>query len=442
MSDSTDFRTFTFGLKLGKQRLHSVLKAGRTLNSTRDFSSVLNTILSVSVTELNAETGTVFLYDEETDQLVSKIVQDDEVNEIRVPFDKGLAGATFKEKKILNIKDPYNDDRFDPSSDKERGFKTRNLLSIPMLNRTGDAIGVIQVLNKKVGEFDDFDEEFSTILATFSAIAVENAKQLEYIIERERLEKELTLAESIQSTFLQGEVPEFDGYDIAAVSRPCYQIGGDYIRLDRVNKEEYLALIADVSGKGIPAALITLALHSAIKILLPCEQDHAEENIAVSSRTDYPILLNSLLRSVTNSRAFVTFCPVVINNQKDVLIFGNFGHTEPVIVRSNGDIERIAPKAPVLGILPEIVPEYEYVKFKSGDLVCLFTDGVDEASSGPSDDDGNREEFGVEKLIKILKKNSKKKSSEIIDSVLKEVDDFTKDHRIEDDVTLIVIKKK
>jgi sigma-B regulation protein RsbU (phosphoserine phosphatase) len=442
MSDKKNLRTFTFGLRLGQHRLQSVLKAGATLNSTRDLNEVLNSILSVSVKELEAQRGTVFLCNDDRDKLISRVVKGETIDEINIPINKGLVGATFMGKEILNVQNAYEDKRFDKTFDMETGFKTKTILSIPMINRQGEVIGVIQVLNKKVGVFDDFDEEFATILATFSAIAVENAKQLKFTIERERLEKELSLAKSIQSAFLQSEVPEFSGYQISATSRPCYQIGGDYVRTATLSENEYLALIADVSGKGIPAALITLALHSAIKILIPCETDYPDEKIAVERRTDYPVLLNSLLRSVTNGRAFVTFCSLIINNHNNRLVFGNCGHTEPIIVRSNGDIERIASSSPVLGILPKIEPKYETKKMEKGDLVCMFTDGVDEAASCSARPGEERDEFGTERLIKILKKNRSKTAEEIIGVILEEVDKFTINHRIDDDVTLIVIKKE
>jgi len=441
MPDQKYRRTFTAGVRLGHERMRSVLEAGRILNSTNDLDGVLTAILNESVKELNSETGTVFLVNDDHTELVSRVVEGGRVKEISVPINKGLAGATYKSKSILNISDPYNDKRFDKSFDDRTGFRTRNILSIPIFNRNGDTIGVIQVLNKKTGEFDHYDEEFAAIFATFSAIAVENAKQLQYVLERERLEKELDLAEKIQSTFLQGEIPEFVGYDIAAYSSPCYQIGGDYMRLAQLNRQEYLALIADVSGKGIPAALITLAMHAYIKVLLPSDEGIDESKIPVSSRREYPILLNDLLLSVTAGRAYATFCAVIINNKDNNLTFCNCGHTKPIIVRKNGAIERIDAGAPVLGILPSIDLNIKEIKLKSDDLVCMFTDGIDEAASGPEDDYGNRDEFGTERLINILSDNRSREAEEIRDAVIRNVEEFICDYHKEDDITLIVIKK-
>lgn len=434
-------RTFTAGIRLGYEKLKAVLAAGRKLNSTLDLDEVLTSILNASVEQLDAETGTVFLANDDETALVSRVVEGDTVKELIVPADKGIAGASFISRKILNVSDPYSDKRFDSSYDEKSGYKTRNILSIPMLDRQGRSIGVIQVLNKKHGSFTDLDLDFATILATFAAIAVENAKQIQFTIERERLEKELALARKIQSTFLQGEIPEFPGYEISAVSNPCYQIGGDYMRLARLGEDEYLLIAADVSGKGIPAALITLALHAYINILLPEQYGGFPAGITVSGRGDYPRLLNSLLLTVTAGRSFITLCGIILNGKTGELMLCNCGHTSPILVHKNGSTEETKSSTPVLGMLPEIVPKMEHKKMLPGDMIVMYTDGIVEAATGEGDESGERDEFGVERLTRLIVDNREKTAKEISDIVLKEVDDFTSEYHKEDDLTLIIMKK-
>lgn len=442
MDNKISERTFTAGLRLGQEKLKAVLKAGSTLNSTLDLNEVLTSILNVSVEQLGSETGTVFLANDDETKLISSIVEGDSVKELVVPSNKGLAGAAFISQQILNIQDPYSDKRFDKSFDEQTGYKTRNILSIPMLDRQGRSIGVIQVLNKKEGTFSEDDENFAAILATFAAIAVENAKQIKFMIERERLEKELSLATKIQSAFLQGEIPDFPGYDISAVSHPCYQIGGDYMRLARLNDDEYLIVAADVSGKGIPAALITLALHAYINMLLPAELGEFSGKISVSKREEYPSLLNKLLLSVTAGRSYVTLCGGILNRKTDRIAICNCGHTNPLIIHSDGSWEKIDSTAPVLGLMPEIEVNVAAAKMHSGDLLVLVTDGIIEAATGEGDENGEREEFGFDRLIDVLVSNRKKKVTEISDIIVSEIDRFTVDYKKEDDLTLIILKKE
>lgn len=441
MGDSFNERTFTFGLRLGQEKLKAVLKAGSALNSTLDLDNVLTGILTVSVEQLGSETGTVFLANDDETALISKIVEGDKVRELIIPITRGLAGAAYSLRKILNIKNPYTDKRFDSSFDEKTGYKTRNILSIPMLDRQGRAIGVIQVLNKKEGHFTEDDEDFAAILATFAAIAVENAKQIKYTIERERLEKELSLAKKIQSTFLQGEIPAFPGYDISAVSNPCYQIGGDYMRLSMLNKDEYLFVIADVSGKGIPAALITLALHAYINMLLPSEIGILSENIAAVKRIDYPVILNNLLLSVTVGRSFVTLCGGILNRKTGKIVLCNCGHSSPILMHKDGSWEKIDSTMPVLGLLPEIEVGTITKEINAGDIFVMYTDGVVEAAAGEADEEGNREEYGLERLAGRLLADKGKSSAEISKIILKDIDEFTKDYIKEDDLTLIIVKK-
>jgi len=441
MEKSEIQRTFTAGVRLGREKLKAVLTAGSTLNSTLNLNEVLTAILNASVEQLDAETGTVFLSNNDETNLISRIVEGDTIKELIVPLDKGLAGATFISQQILNISDPYSDERFDSSYDEKTGYKTRNILSIPMLDRKGRSIGVIQVLNKKQGSFNEDDEDFAAILATFAAIAVENAKQIHFTIERERLEKEFALARKIQSTFLQGDIPDLPGYDISAISDPCYQIGGDYMRLARLGVDEYLLIAADVSGKGIPAALITLALHAYINMLLPTQFGGSPASLPVTSREDYPSLLNSLLLTVTAGRSFVTLCGSILNGKTGEMLLCNCGHTSPVIIHEDGLWEKIDSTAPVLGLLPEIKPSTARIKLESGDVFIMYTDGIVEAAKGEGNEEGEREEFGTEHLIDLLVRNRKKSAKEISRIIVKKVDEFTADYHKEDDLTLIVLKK-
>jgi sigma-B regulation protein RsbU (phosphoserine phosphatase) len=442
MDSSEKDRTFTAGVRLGREKLKAVLMAGSTLNSTLNLNEVLTAILNASVEQLGAETGTVFLLSDDEINLISRIVEHDNVKELIVPSDKGLAGATFIYQQILNIPDPYSDERFDRSYDEMTGYKTRNILSIPMINRQGSSIGVIQVLNKKQGSFNEDDEDFASILATFAAIAVENAKQIQFTIERERLEKEFSLARKIQSSFLQGEIPDFPGYDISAVSDPCYQIGGDYMRLARLGADEYLLIAADVSGKGIPAALITLALHAYINMLLPTQFGGFPDGIAVSSREEYPRLLNTLLQTVTAGRSFVTLCGSILNGKTGEMLLCNCGHNSPVIIHADGSWEKMDSTTPVLGLLPEIKPCTVHVKLQPGDSFIMYTDGIVEAAKGEGNESGDRDEFGSEHLIELIVKNRKKSAKEISRIVIKEVEEFISGYHKEDDLTLIILKKK
>ena len=156
--------------------LMSLLRLGQAIAAERELDNILHMVREETVKALNAERCTVFVYDKETNELWSKVASGmEESKTIRIRADKGLAGHVLKVGETLNIADVYNDPRFNSEVDKKTGYRTRNLLCIPILNRHNDAIGVVQVLNKVVGSFTRADEELLKAIGATTAITLENA---------------------------------------------------------------------------------------------------------------------------------------------------------------------------------------------------------------------------------------------------------------------------
>ncbi|MEA2082189.1 MAG: HD domain-containing phosphohydrolase [Elusimicrobiota bacterium] len=163
-------------LRKEKERMQSLLDFGHEVSSRiMDLDELLKLIMGETRNILNAERCTVFLRDFDTDTLYSKIADGLGLREIRIPMEKGIAGAVARSGETMNIKDAYSDDRFDTSTDKKTGYITKTILSCPMKNKMGESIGVFQVLNKKDGVFDGEDEKILLLLARQAADAVENA---------------------------------------------------------------------------------------------------------------------------------------------------------------------------------------------------------------------------------------------------------------------------
>lgn len=156
--------------------LLSLLRLGHVISSERDLDSILNIVREETVKALDAERCTVFVYDRETNELWSRVASGIDGHEIlRIPANTGLAGYVLKLGEILNIPDVYADPRFNKEVDRKTGYKTRNLLCMPIKDRNGDSIGVLQVLNKQVGAFGKSDEELLMAISATASITFENA---------------------------------------------------------------------------------------------------------------------------------------------------------------------------------------------------------------------------------------------------------------------------
>ncbi|MEX2116091.1 MAG: ATP-binding protein [Bacteroidota bacterium] len=168
-------------------RLQKLIEASKNINSTLDLDKLLDRILDAAIKSIDADRGTVYLVDEIKKELWSKVLQGENMVEIRLPVGKGLAGYVAEKGEIINIPDAYNDSRFNPEVDKKTGYRTNNMLCMPMRNKDGKTIGVFQLLNKKGGVFGKEDEQFIDALSSHASVAIENARLAQEMVSNERL---------------------------------------------------------------------------------------------------------------------------------------------------------------------------------------------------------------------------------------------------------------
>jgi K+-sensing histidine kinase KdpD len=168
-------------------KLNLLVEASKIVNSTIDIDKLLVLILNAASHSIQAERGTLYLLNRETNELLAKVAQGKDMTEIRLPVGKGLAGYVAKTGEIVNISDAYRDPRFNPEIDKKSGYRTRNVLCMPMKNKEGETVGVFQFLNKSNGIFTEEDASFIDALSVHAAIALENAHLAQEMMKNERL---------------------------------------------------------------------------------------------------------------------------------------------------------------------------------------------------------------------------------------------------------------
>ncbi|MCD6374949.1 MAG: GAF domain-containing protein [Caldisericaceae bacterium] len=231
------------------KRLKALLKISDYLGSTLDLDELLYRIMEVTREQLNADRCTVFLIDQERQELWSKVAMG--VNqEIRFPMKKGIAGHVARTGEILNIRDAYADPRFNPEVDKKTGYRTRNLLTMPMHNKQNEIIGVFQVLNKKQGSFTEGDVELLKAIASIAATAVENASLYD-----ELNRSFVSFMETLSTTL------DARDYITSGHSRRVTLYAVQVARLMRLSKREielirYAALLHDIGKLGIPEIVL------------------------------------------------------------------------------------------------------------------------------------------------------------------------------------------
>ena len=178
--------------------LSIVLEATQRLNSTLDLAELIDIILHLATRYTGADRGTVFLLDRERDEIWSLVGLGLEKEEIRLPASRGIAGWVAHHGEIVNLTDAYEDPRFEPEVDRRLNYRTRSLLCLPIRNKDGQTTGVLQLLNKKGGPFQAADVSLLSSLSVHVALALENAQLHRDVLAKQRMERDLALARSIQ----------------------------------------------------------------------------------------------------------------------------------------------------------------------------------------------------------------------------------------------------
>lgn len=358
--------------------------------------------------------------------LVSKFaVINFEENNIR------LLESKFPEESLLKILKIYDFRKIDSSLTKktiEKKYPELKALSIELvvpMQVQGEIKGLI-ILGKRINnmEYSETDIEFIYSVGSLAIISLENKRLFREALEKQKLEEELEIARDIQKNLFPQQIPEFSNFDIAALNNSSRQVGGDYYDIIELDYNTFCIAIGDVSGKGVPAALLMANLQAFLKTTV-------KQGMKLDEAT---ALINDLISENTSDGKFITFFWAVIENDSKKITYVNAGHNHPLLIR-NDKIMKLDKGGMILGVMKTAIPYiYETIQLQKDDLIVLFTDGVSEAMNKKG------EEFSDEKLEQLSLSLSELSASQIISSIKNEIQAFTSGALQSDDITLMVLK--
>ena len=276
-----------------------------------------------------------------------------------------------------------------------------------------------------VGPFLTSDRRTLSLFANQAALALENARLHRQALETERLEREMHLAADIQKQILPKGAPIVAGFELCGWNRPARQVGGDYYDLFSLGGGSIGVLVGDVSGKGMPAALLVSTLHSGLRLLL----DQTGFGPALLGR-----LNRHLLESSTPNK-FVTLLLAELLPEAGVLNYMNAGHNPGILLRLDGRVEELGSSGVPLGLLPIAHYEMHRLPIAPGEVLCLYSDGITEAESP------DEEEFGFGRLVEVLVENRERPLPEVQAAILQAVADFSQGCPQGDDQTLVLVRR-
>ena len=240
---------------------------------------------------------------------------------------------------------------------------------------------------------------------------------------RRQREDELKEARDIQRNLLPKELPQVAGHEIAGVTQPVHFVGGDYYNVVRLSDRHLALCIADVSGKGLPAALLMSSLQAALKPLMAQNLPPRE----LCRR------LNGMMCEITPLGKFISFFYAVLDYKEGRLTYCDAGHNPPLLVRQRGATIELSAAGAVLGQFPDWVYEQSDVELKAGDRLILFTDGLVEACGA------DFEPFGEDELARVVRANPETSAAELMGRLMQAASEYC-GGRFQDDASMIVLK--
>jgi phosphoserine phosphatase RsbU/P len=299
-------------------------------------------------------------------------------------------------------------------------------LLVPM-QLQGETKGLI-LLGKRINllPYNSSDVEFISSIGSLAIIALENQRLFKEALEKQKMEEDLEIARDIQRNLLPHSLPEYTNIELAAANLSSKQVGGDYYDVIPLDDKSFSLAIADVSGKGVPAALLMANLQAFLKII--CKHGMLLEEATA--------LINDLITENTMDGKFITFFWGIIDTEAKKLHYVNAGHNPPLLIR-NGAITKLIKGGIILGVMKNFIPyESEEVYLQTGDVLVLFTDGITEAK------DKDDTEFGDEKFEQLALSVAENSAKEIASSIQHEIQEFAFGTIQSDDITLVVLKVK
>ncbi len=399
----------------------TLLEVEKSLSSSLDLDEVLELMLDSLLKVVRYDAAAIFLIDKRKQQIEHiKARGFDPALEpdLQLKMGQGLAGWAAQTQKSLIVPNVKDDHRYI-----EARVETRSGMVVPIISNER-IIGVFSIESNKLDAYDDDDLELLDAFASLASISIERARQHQEILEKRKLEEELSIARRIQKTFLPEKHPKMSGFDISGINIPSEKVGGDYYDFIPIIENQVGIAIGDVSGKGIPAALIMASFRASL--IAEIRNNYAIRSIMFK--------VNNLLYESTQPDIYVTAVYGVLDTKNRIFTFTNAGHNAPVFRHVDGRMEYLTEGGVALGTFQNSEYEARPLSLSSGDIIVFYTDGVTEAKNE------KEEEFGTRRLKQVINDSHQLGAAQIQENIYRSIEVFTGALPRADDLTMIVIK--
>ncbi|HQU94231.1 MAG TPA: SpoIIE family protein phosphatase [Pyrinomonadaceae bacterium] len=410
-----------------EDKLRLLLEITNTISRSLDLDEVLNLVMDTLGSLLPYDAAGIYLIEVGADAkdpyiFKSKVIRGYDISfrlvEPRLRMGEGFLGTVAQSGKPIISEDVSLDSRYF-----EARKRTRSEMIAPIISNER-VIGVFDLESDHLAEYDEDDLAVLNLLASHVAIIIEKVQLHEQMVEKKRIEAQLEIARQVQLELLPDRDPQLKGFDISAYVFPTEEVSGDYYDWVKIFDDQIGIVVADAVGKGIPAALLMSFLRASLRASV---QVGYAPHIAMSK-------VNNLLWDSVEDHQFITAIYGILDETNRTLVFSNAGHNPPLLMSADGKHRYVEYGDTPLGMFYDARYHQHFILFEPGQTMVIYTDGITEATNESG------EEYGTDRLAKIVHAGLDLPAKKMIDHIRKDVADFTGRKFLDDDGTLFIVK--
>lgn len=404
------------------RRLKAVAEASSLLNATLDPRAIGERIVDLSVKLAHADRGSLFLLDRQASMVRPLVAQGADLSLLHVPVGTGIVGLVAATGKTIIQNRAAEDPRHSKGLEESLGYRVRSVLTVPVRDRAGELVAVLQLYNHRRGGFTKEDAEFLKEMGAPFAVALSTARLHQELLGREKLDRDVKLAAEIQRAMLPQDFSGVPGLEIRALFRPSLNIAGDYFDAIPTAWGTHWLALADVSGKGVSASLIA----GQIQAFLWSRRRGTASLREVTSE------LSDLMLSLARGRKYATLILAEWSPDDRTLSWVGAGHP-PLLLKRRGKVEALRSTGVPVGLLPGRTYDLTFAVLEPGDMAVMVTDGILEAGA-----EGPPGEFGMDRLLALLR--SARSGEDLLVRVHNALEDHLGGSPPGDDLTLFCVR--
>lgn len=411
-------------LKDTHHRLEILYEVNDAIRTVLDLDVLLEKIMNIIFSVMQPDRGFIMLRDDATGELLPRVVKKRTLDEESISVSRTIVDQCMQNRVSMLVSDTARDQRFQ-SAESIIMHKIRSAICSPLIYKD-EVLGVIYVDTKsRVGAYGEPELDLLTGISNQSAVAIANAKLHAQVVEQQKLDREMEIARSIQMNLLPRSYPQLPGYEMSAMSNPAERVGGDYYDFLPLSHGRCGLAMGDVSGKGVPAALLIATLRASLQI---------EAMLPNASVTKIMEKLNKIACRDAANNMFASMVYGILDPLQQSFEYVNAGHCHPLLFDDTGQLRTLKVGGHLLGLLETAEYEKEIVIIPPGSTLIIYSDGLTDTMNSAGD------MYGVERLVGFVHDHLSMRAEVLRDAIHQNCVEFRAGAEQFDDFTLIVVK--